>query len=607
MLRRSFLGVLGGAPALAFSKPVELARNGRALIPVVIASEASQRVAQAANYLATYLGTIAGTRFEVIEGKGTEGIAVGLPRHFPALGLQDRWSAPEVAQREDYLIDARGRGAMLLGASDLAVEHAVWGFLYQLGYRQFFPGERWEVVPSIPDLSFDFQVRASPSYRTREIWYEYEGLNDYRKAPYRQWAMRNRARSGIDLRINHSYPAIIRALKTEFDRHPEYYPLINGERRATKEAKLCISNEQLRKLIVEYELEQFRKNPDLDSVSLEPGDSGGWCECDNCNALGSISNRVVLLANDVAAAVSGKYPGKLVGMLAYYTHSAPPTIRVHPNLVVSVATAYIQKGFTVEELFAGWAKQGATLGVYDYFSVNAWGRSQPARSRAAKLEYLATTIPRYHASGARFMSAETGGSWGPDGLGFYVASRLLWDVLEAKDVSAIVDDFLKRAFGPAEEPMRRFYSQLDGAAPPASADDRLGAMFRALSQARRMAAGDSGVKGRVDDLTLYAHYASLFRQYDLARGEDRQAAFEPLMRHLYRMRTTMLVNTVALYRILPWLDKSVSMPPEAVWQVPEGKNPWKSSVPFSAEEITSILNQGMRRHPVTNGSPTDRI
>jgi hypothetical protein len=606
MLRRSFLGVLGGAPALAFPKPVELARNGRSLMPVVIASDASQRVTRAASDLATYLARIAGTRFEVIEGKGTEGIAVGLPRHFPPLGLQDRWSAPDIAQREDYLIGARGRGAMLLGASDLAVEHAVWDFLYQLGYRQFFPGERWEVVPSIPDLSFDFQVRASPSYRSREIWYEYEGLDAYRKAPYRQWAMRNRARSGTDLRINHSYPAIIRALKSEFDHHPEYYPLIGGERRATREAKLCISNEQLRKLIVEYELEQFRKNPELDSVSLEPGDSGGWCECDNCNALGSISNRVVLLANDVAAAVSGRYPGKLVGMLAYYSHSAPPTIRVHPNVVVSVATAYIQKGFTVEELFAGWAKQGAKMAVYDYYSVNAWEQGQPTRSRAADLQYLATSIPHYHDIGASFMSAQTSGSWGPDGLGFYVASRLLWDLREANNVPRLVDDFLTRAFGPAREPMRRFYAQLDGARSQMVTDGQLGAMFRALAEARRTSGHDTTVLGRLDDLALYAHYVSLYRRYATANGASRQAGFEALMRHLYRMRTTMLVNTVALYRILPWLDKSVAMPPDAVWQVAEGKNPWKSSVPFSPKEIEAMVNEGMQPHPVSNVSPTDR-
>jgi hypothetical protein len=131
-------------------------------------------------------------------------------------------------------------------------------------------------------------------------------------------------------------------------------------------------------------------------------------------------------------------------------------------------------------------------------------------------------------------------------------------------------------------------------------------MFSALRDARKMAVHDSAVLGRVDDLILYSHYASLYRQYDDARGASRQAAFERLMRHLYRMRTTMLVNSVALYRILPWVDKSVVMPADAVWQVPEGKNLWKSSVPFSPEEITSIVNQGMQRHPVTNVSRTGR-
>ena len=41
----------------------------------------------------------------------------------------------------------------LLGASDLAVQHAVWDLLYRLGHRQFFPGPAWEVIPAQDPLA----------------------------------------------------------------------------------------------------------------------------------------------------------------------------------------------------------------------------------------------------------------------------------------------------------------------------------------------------------------------------------------------------------------------------------------------------------------------
>ena len=51
--------------------------------------------------------------------------------------------------------------------------HAVWDFLHRLGYRQFFPGETWEVVPSAPDLGLAVDARERPSFHARRIWYNW--------------------------------------------------------------------------------------------------------------------------------------------------------------------------------------------------------------------------------------------------------------------------------------------------------------------------------------------------------------------------------------------------------------------------------------------------
>ena len=68
---------------------------------------------------------------------------------------------------------------------------------------------------------------------------------------------------------------------------------------------------------MEDALAQIAANPGRQSISMEPSDGGGWCECDACARLGSITDRALTLANAVAEAVTAKYPGKLVGMYAY--------------------------------------------------------------------------------------------------------------------------------------------------------------------------------------------------------------------------------------------------------------------------------------------------
>jgi hypothetical protein len=100
---------------------------------------------------------------------------------------------------------------------------------------------------------------------------------------------------------------------------------------------------------------QFRKDPEQDSLSLEPSDGGSnWCECQECAELGTVSDRVVMLADEVAEAVNEGFENKYIGIYAYSSHPSPPNVQVHPNVIVSIATAYIKGGYTLDELLRGW-------------------------------------------------------------------------------------------------------------------------------------------------------------------------------------------------------------------------------------------------------------
>ena len=214
------------------------------------------------------------------------------------------------------------------------------------------------------------------------------------------------------------------------------------------------------------------------------------------------------------------------------------------------------------------------------------------------------------------MSAEACDNWGPNGLGYYLAARFLWDVSEAERTDALIDDFLHGAFGRAMEPMRAFFKQLDGSSVRFASTTsshtlnsalsffrealglpghQLGQMFEALKDARLLV-DDAAVRDRVDDFVLYARYADLLARYTVASGAERQAAFEALLRHGYRMRETMLVHTKALFLDLPGRDKTVTLPKEAGWKVGEPENSWKSSIPFSEAELSEFLQEGLKRY-----------
>jgi hypothetical protein len=583
----------------AWGAPVEttITQNGQAHLQIVVSELASGKTRLNAAKLASLLVQITGTKFKVVAGDGTSGIVLGRAHEFPAVQTGLDLDRNKATRQEEYLIRTHEKGVWLLGATDLGAQNAMWDFLYRIGYRQYFPGEAWEVIPHQPALRASIDTVEKPSYLSRRIWYGY-GIAPYAQEPYKEWCEKNRCALGLTVNSGHSYNRIAKDLKAEIDAHPEYLPLIDGERRTERNIKLELGNAELRKKIVDYAVETFRKDPSLESFSVDPSDGGGWSQSPESAKLGSVSDQVITLANEVAAEVEAKFPGKLIGTYAYNYHAPPPSIRVHPNVIVSVATAFIKGGYTVDELMAGWAAQGATLGVREYYSVMLWDHDLPGQARGGNLDYLQNTIPRFHGLGARYMSAEASDNWGPNGLGYWFATRVMWDIKEAGQKDALVEDFLDKAFGPAKAPMREFYEQLDGSTPKLVAEDQLGRMFRALEKAHSLT-DDPTIRRRIDELTLYTRYASLFRTYVNSDKEDRQTAFEQVIRHAWRMRTTMLVHTQALYRAVGRRDKTIEIPKEALWQVPEGVNPWKSSQPFSVAEFKQYRDEGIAAHNLT--------
>lgn len=592
---------------VAAAEPAEivLAERGRVVHSIVVAPKCGERTVEAAKTLASYFLKITGGKSVVEESDGMTGIAVGTVADFPNLKLEALFDPTDATRREEYLLRSHERGVWLIGATELAVEHAVWDVLHRLGYRQFFPGETWEIVPRAADLKLAVDRFEKPAYHSRRIWYGF-GAAPWAKAEYLDWCAKNRAMSGIEIHSGHAYDGILSRNKSEFDVHPEYLALVNSERGGARAKKFCISNVGLRQLVVRDTLNQFAKEPARDCVSLDPSDGGGWCECEECRKLGSVSDRALTLANAAAVAVAEKLPGKFVAMYAYNEHSPPPSIRVQPRVVINVATSFIKGGYTVEQLMAGWQKQGAMVGIREYYSVHTWDRDLPGASRGSNLKRLAETIPQFHALGARFLSAESSDNWGCNGLGYWLAARMLWDVRDAERLDELRDDFLSKSFGPAKVPMDEFFRLIDGSKRSLLSDDLVGRMYRKLEEARRIADSDE-IRRRIDDFVLYTRYVDLWLDYESAQSAPRQAAYEQLIKHGYRIRNTSMIHTLALVRDLDNRDKSLTLPKEAADYRHPDTNPWMAAAgsekPFDDTEIADLLRSGIERRKLLDFTP----
>src|SRR5204863_158263 len=127
-----------------------------------------------------------------------------------------RFSGDPLVQREQYVLQSHAGGLYLVAAGAAGVDDAVWDLAYRLGYRQFFPGKTWEVVPHKPTLAIEVDALEAPDYFSRRIWFGY-GTWDHDKDAFADWQKKNRVPGAFSLNTGHAYAEIVARNKAEFD------------------------------------------------------------------------------------------------------------------------------------------------------------------------------------------------------------------------------------------------------------------------------------------------------------------------------------------------------------------------------------------------------
>jgi hypothetical protein len=500
--------------------------------------------------LGHYLQGITGRAFEITPAAPNRaGIHVGLVTDFSWLEI-DR---PEELGPEGFVLRSDGRSVYLVGTGPRGVQHAVTTFLQRLGCRWFFPGEAWEIIPKRETISGEWNERQEPAFSTqRRIWYGFGAFPSGRR-DLSDWERHNRMGGPLEVRIGHTWHGL--NPERDFAQHPDWFALVDGRRQPTKP---CYSHPGVLQCAKDAALAKAVRATGM--ISMTPPDGLGYCECKRCLAVfdggkpfrvhqslfahrpdgvlvNVTSETLFRFVNAVSAAVAEKHPGTLIGCYAYSAYSHPPSFPLHPNVYLQTTTAFRRTPVTLEEQIGAFGRKTRQVGIREYYSVYQWDWDYPGPGRVAPAT-LAKDLSFYHQSGVTAVNAEASNNWGARGLGYYLASQLMWD--PDSDLEDLIGDFYRQAFGPAAKTMQNYYVRwygsgvavLGGRHEPAERRDpfaegsldskALRAAYRDLDEAVRLVPADSDHRRRIDLIRMYAHYLFLrHRLHEAERSGDR--------------------------------------------------------------------------------------
>jgi len=460
---------MAARPATATAaEPFRIASDGQFVVDLVLDPQLDPKVRKD---LSRVLRTLVGSEPAIAESKSARHAIVVGAKSFPTFSGQ----YDALPEDDSFRIALSDGDLHLVGATPQAAHFALYTFLQDLGCRWFMPGDIGEVLPRrAGDLAWTGEPRTeTPDFSFRQIWWAYGGPAETAE-DFRGWLLRNKVAFP---RINHGHNLTNTVPPKEyFESHPEYYALVDGERKPTQ---LCTSKPDVIRLSIEAINAYFDKNPDVLSYSLCPDDNRDFCECANCIALDAggremdsgdpiVTDRLMVYLNAVARGIQQRHPGKMVTSYAYVNYSTPPVReKVDPHVVIVFTTSvycgahgigdeHCESRQKMKKDLAGWAKACDHVYIYEY-DPTPYNAELPWPMYGTH----ARAMPVYKAMGIRGFSFEAHNSWAMLFPNFYVSAKMMWDA--DQDYDALMDDMCERFFGEGAAAMRAYYSELDRA------------------------------------------------------------------------------------------------------------------------------------------------
>lgn len=381
-------------------------------------------------------------------------------------------------------VGAFGSAGTLFGVYHLLEKYA--------GIRWYMPGPLGTVWPEkmtrleIPAV----EIKKAPQFEQRHIYYGFfdRSLEDslwYRRAGYG---------SPFPVAVSHSFAHFFMKYK---ETNPEYFAIINGEPdfgslSTVGPGNFNLSNEGFVQQAIKEADQFFKDNPDQMIFPLCPNDgmvkisedpvSQAQIQPDRKKDGGQFSNYVWGFINKVAEGVAKQHPDKLVGGIAYEQYGLPPDniTKLNSNVVVLICKAR-RSYFNPAELekdrkrVGAWKEKVDRIYIWEYYCdilFNGGWVGYPvfypeivqtdlkalAGTSSGELIEAESFMPGQYTTDPESIKINNPGLQHPL---IYVTGQLLWN--PDLDLKALLDEYYRLFYGPAESEMRAFWTKSEKA------------------------------------------------------------------------------------------------------------------------------------------------
>jgi hypothetical protein len=511
---------------------------------IVIAGDAAPPVRAAGALLARELSAVLGRDLAVSTATAGGAVLVGRSAVLDARHPGLDWKG---LGTEGYLLETAGGDLIVAGATPRATLYAAHALLDGLG-RRVFSTRCVQAAPRRSDLP-ELHVRSVPPLEYRECLFTDALLPEFTLAHRLNGSNHEISdANGGCVRYSHFVHTFHDLVPPDeyFDAHPEYFALVDGQRRRER-AQLCLTNPDVLRIAIATVKSWIADAPEATIFSVSQNDCAGFCTCEACRAIDdaeeSHAGSLLAFVNRVAEAIERDHPDRLIDTLAYtYTRKPPKTLRPRANVIVRLCSieccfshplATCPRNAKFRDDLIGWSKLTDRLYIWDYVT-NFAHYLLPLPN----VPVLAANIRFFREHGVRGIFEEGNYSQGGGGemneLKAYVIARALWD--PGIDARQTQDEFLRGYYGAAAPPIARWLDRLAAeTAPPerhafiyddATAAylnaDALRAGAQCFAEAERLAP-DAVIRARVRTASLGVRYAELMRATGPERARLRAA------------------------------------------------------------------------------------
>jgi len=459
--------------------PLHLAAGGSTNYRIVIGRDADYGEKLAAKELAHFLFGMTQAEFPVIPDTEPETdleIVLGNTNRkkledIPADLRTDNW--------EGFTLLREGRKLIIMGNIPRGTLYGVYDFLdVELGVRFLTPEANH--VPNRPMLKVAMKSRMyAPPIERRTIWEVLGGRTTVRNRMNGQAFQVADAKLG-GVRVvgqpTHSFNALVPVDKF-FDEHPEYYSLIDGERKREHLGiitQLCLTNPEVKQIALGTIRRWLGTPEEADPrnkyiVSVTVNDSHNFCQCEPCVSINreegvKEGGTLMRFVNAIAGDLESEYGNVSVETMIYFTQ-LPKKTKAASNVLVQAVFdpdwRYAIDDPTHEgnqKALKFFRETKAALGdgyLYNWVKLGMYNSASFLDPRP-NLRFIARNIrimTEYGVKGYFCQTVQTRGAEMQD-LRYYLLARALWrpDV----DNRVYMEEFCRLYYGKAADDVLRY-------------------------------------------------------------------------------------------------------------------------------------------------------